>query len=241
MAQTRTRTSSPRRAAPSNTNSRPARRSGGVKPQAAASAPRRSSEPGRVPRKRPQAARKADRASASARSSKADGRPGRASAIKRSARASGSGSARASRSSSARASGSGSNGRHGPHTAGAVPEAAEAAAQAAKRRVGAAVNGAGRLGNVKAPLIASGAALAGVAGGWALSGARERVPGMKGNGGRRIHLDSKDISQTAKQIGAFTEQLGNLAAEIRRTRESAGAEARRSPIEVVLQGLTARR
>jgi hypothetical protein len=235
MAQTRTRTSSPRRAAPSNTNSRPARRSGGVKPQAAASAPRRSSEPGRVPRKRPQAARKADRASASARSSKADGgRPGRASASKRSARASGS--------SAARASGSGVNGRHGSHTAGTVPEAAEAAAQAAKRRVGAAVNGAGRLGNVKAPLIASGAALAGVAGGWALSGARERVTGMKGNGGRRIHLDSKDISQTAKQIGAFTEQLGNLAAEIRRTRETAaGAETRRSPIEVVLQGLTARR
>jgi len=241
MAQARTRTSSPRRAAPSKTSSRPARRSGGVKPQAAASAPRRSSEPGRVPRKRPQAARKADRASASARSSKADGgRPGRAS--KRSARASGSSSARASGSSAARASGSGVNGRHGSHTAGTVPEAAEAAAQAAKRRVGAAVNGAGRLGNVKAPLIASGAALAGVAGGWALSGARERVTGMKGNGGRRIHLDSKDISQTAKQIGAFTEQLGNLAAEIRRTRETAaGAETRRSPIEVVLQGLTARR
>jgi hypothetical protein len=235
MAQARTRTSSPRRAAPSNTSSRPARRSGGVKPQAAASAPRRSSEPGRVPRKRPQAARKADRASAGVRSSKADGgRPGRASASKRSARVSGS--------SSARASGSGVNGRHGSHIAGAVPEAAEAAAQAAKRRVGAAVNGAGKLGNVKAPLIASGAALAGVAGGWALSGARDRVPGMKGNGGRRIHLDSKDISHTAKQIGAFTEQLGSLAAEIRRTRETAaGAETRRSPIEVVLQGLTARR
>jgi len=231
MSQARTRTSSPRRASASKTSTRSTRRTDGVKPQARASAARQSSSPDRSPRKKAQSAVGARRASSGAGSSKANGagRSGRASTVKRS---------------TARASTHGGNGSRAQRSAHPVPEGAEAAAQAAKRRVGAAINGAGKVAaQVKGPLITSGAALAGVAGGLVLSGVRDRVPGAKGNGGRKIHFDSKDVAHRAKQIGAFGEQVGSLAAEIRRTREAvaSGPDRRRSPIEVVLQGLTARR
>jgi hypothetical protein len=229
MAEAQTRT--PRRASPSKANARSTGHAGGTGAKARASAARRPSTRGRPAPKRAPSAAGSGRASSSAGSPKANGagRAGRASATKRSA---------------ARASTRGSNGARGQRSSHALPDSAEAAAHAAKRRIGTAINGAGAVGgNVKGPLIASGAALAGVAGGLALSGVRDRVPGAKGNGGRRIHLDSKEVAQTAKQIGAFSEQLGSLAAEIRRVREAAaaGSARRRSPIEVVLQGLTARR
>jgi hypothetical protein len=95
----------------------------------------------------------------------------------------------------------------------------------------------------KTPLIASGAALAGAAGGLALGSRNAR--GGKILGALRPHkprmrTSSHDFAEAAKSIGQFGAQMGELATELRRTREEAGSEKRRSPIEVVLEGLTAR-
>jgi hypothetical protein len=87
----------------------------------------------------------------------------------------------------------------------------------------------------KVPLVAGGAALAGAAGGFALAASRR---------GRRraVQLRSGDLAKAAREVGNFSAQVGELATELQRARESAAANGKhRSPIEVVLQGLTARR
>jgi hypothetical protein len=95
--------------------------------------------------------------------------------------------------------------------------------------------------SVKGPLLAGSAALAGIAGGVALGAARgpARLVGARPRKGG-FQIRSQDVATTAKEIGSFGEQLGMVAAELRRTREAAAASKHRSPIEVVLQGLTAR-
>jgi hypothetical protein len=119
--------------------------------------------------------------------------------------------------------------------------------EAAKNAVADATSGAGNsirsvAKGAKGPLLAGSAALAGLAGGVVLGAARgpARVVGAKP---RKVsfHVRSQDLATTAKEIGSFGEQLGMVAAEIRRTREAAAASKHRSPVEVVLQGLTARR
>lgn len=85
----------------------------------------------------------------------------------------------------------------------------------------------------KVPLVAGGAALAGAAGGFALAASKK---GRKGVG-----LKSGDLAKAAKEVGNFSAQVGELATELQRARESARNGRHRSPIEVVLQGLTARR
>lgn len=119
--------------------------------------------------------------------------------------------------------------------------------EAAKHAVDDAISGAGNsirgaAKGAKGPLLAGSAALAGLAGGVVLGAARgpARVVGAKP---RKVsfHVRSQDLATTAKEIGSFGEQLGMVAAEIRRTREAAAASKHRSPVEVVLQGLTARR
>jgi hypothetical protein len=99
------------------------------------------------------------------------------------------------------------------------------------------------VGKAKVPLLAGGAALAGAAGGLAL-GARQA---RRGNGlskaiARRpqVTVSSKDLASAAKDVGAFGAQLGHLATELQQARES-GNGKHRSPLEVVLEGLTARR
>jgi hypothetical protein len=99
------------------------------------------------------------------------------------------------------------------------------------------------VGKAKVPLLAGGAALAGAAGGLAL-GARQA---RRGNGlskaiARRpqVKVSSKDLASAAKDVGAFGAQLGHLATELQQARES-GNGKHRSPLEVVLEGLTARR
>jgi hypothetical protein len=55
---------------------------------------------------------------------------------------------------------------------------------------------------------------------------------------------SRNLAHAAKDVGRFGEGMGSLAAELRRVREGIaenGGENRRSPIEVVLEGLTSRR
>lgn len=101
------------------------------------------------------------------------------------------------------------------------------------------------VGKAKVPLLAGGAALAGAAGGLALGarGARRgkgivraipRRPQMK------MKVRSKDLASAAKDVGTFGAQLGHLANELQQARES-GNGKHRSPVEVVLEGLTARR
>jgi hypothetical protein len=58
--------------------------------------------------------------------------------------------------------------------------------------------------------------------------------------GPKVKIDSHDLAKAAKEVGQFGVDVGQLASELRRNREAAGGTKRRSPIEVVLQGLTNR-
>lgn len=95
----------------------------------------------------------------------------------------------------------------------------------------------------KVPLIAGGAALAGAVGGAALAARHEHRRGglTKALRKPRIKLTSGDVAKAAKEVGNFSAQMGELATELQRARESTDNAKHRSPVEVVLQGLTARR
>jgi hypothetical protein len=98
-------------------------------------------------------------------------------------------------------------------------------------------------GKAKVPLLAGGAALAGAAGGMALATTKQaRKSGVAKAIARRpkVKVKSGDIAKAAKEVGNFSAQMGELTKELQRARES-GNGKRRSPVEVVLQGLTARR
>ncbi len=51
---------------------------------------------------------------------------------------------------------------------------------------------------------------------------------------------SKNLADAAKHVGSFGERIGDLATEVRLVREGVANTHKRSPIEVVLQGLTSR-
>lgn len=97
-------------------------------------------------------------------------------------------------------------------------------------------------GKAKLPLVAGGAALAGAAGGLALA-SRHAHRGGIGAALRKpkLQIRSGDVARVAKEVGNFSAQVGALATELQRNREEADNGRRRSPIEVALQGLTARR
>ena len=107
----------------------------------------------------------------------------------------------------------------------------------------------GRLTDVatkaKVPALAAGAGLVGLAGGVALASrtSRARILGIQMPSGTAAHAVSRNLADAAKSVGDFGEGMGSLAGEIRRLREGIAdaGEARRSPIEVVLQSLTRRR
>lgn len=93
----------------------------------------------------------------------------------------------------------------------------------------------------KVPLLAGGAALAGAAGGIAL-GAHQarRHKGLGAKVNSKVH--SGDLAKAAKRVGAFGAQMGHFATEVQRAREDSNGNGHsRSPVEVVLEGLTARR
>jgi hypothetical protein len=127
-------------------------------------------------------------------------------------------------------------------------KAVEGTAKQAGHSVNDAAHSVGRAASkAKTPLLAGGAAIAGVAGGMALGARRSgrakpltRRPKVKV--GPKVKIDSHDLAKAAKEVGQFGVDVGQLAAELRRNRESANANGtkRRSPIEVVLQGLTSR-
>jgi hypothetical protein len=104
----------------------------------------------------------------------------------------------------------------------------------------------------KGPALAGGAALAGMVGGMTLAsrGGRRRVLGVPVPGTRRPLISvkrparaktSRDLVKAAGHVGNAGLQMAELAAEMRLAREQMGDGRRRSPVEVVLDGLTARR
>jgi hypothetical protein len=56
----------------------------------------------------------------------------------------------------------------------------------------------------------------------------------------KVKIDSHDLAKAAKEVSQFGADVGQLALELRKNREAANGGRRRSPIEVVLQGLTNR-
>ncbi|HWM63862.1 MAG TPA: hypothetical protein VNP96_07735 [Solirubrobacterales bacterium] len=95
------------------------------------------------------------------------------------------------------------------------------------------------------PLMTGGAALAGAAGGVALGmrqARRHRKVGMVIPRRPQVKVKSRDLAKAAKEVGSFGAQMGHLASELQQAREGAnGSKQHRSPLEVVLEGLTARR
>lgn len=106
-------------------------------------------------------------------------------------------------------------------------------------------NGLGKvMSKAKLPLVAGGAAVAGAAGGLALASSKQAKKSRLGKAMMRrpkVKIDSRDVAKAAKEVGSFGAQVGELASELQRARESADGKKHRSPVEVVLQGLTARR
>lgn len=95
----------------------------------------------------------------------------------------------------------------------------------------------------KVPLMAGGAALVGAAGGMAYGASHSggRVLGVKMPRPKRVQLRSRDLRKAARDVGTFGDQVGQLAGELRRTREEGDGGSHASPIEVLLRGLTTRR
>ncbi len=114
---------------------------------------------------------------------------------------------------------------------------AHAAGETAKDATGAVKDATGAVGRVagkaKVPLMAGGAALAGVAGGIAIARQGHRHGGIG-------HVSSDDLVKAARKAGDVGVQMGEIALEVKRAREATNGNGHRSPIEVVLQGLTSR-
>jgi hypothetical protein len=126
---------------------------------------------------------------------------------------------------------------------GGQVDSARKAVESTAKQAGSSLGQAGRnVGRVaqkaKTPLLAGGAAVAGAAGGLAL-GARQ---GRKSKALRRpkVKIRSKDLAKAARNVGQFSMEVGEVATELRRNREQANGSKRRSPVEVVLEGLTHR-
>lgn len=119
-------------------------------------------------------------------------------------------------------------------------KAVESTAKQAGHSVSEAGHNVGRAASkAKTPLLAGGAAVAGAAGGLAL-GARQA---RKSKALRRpkVKIRSQDLAKAARDVGQFGMDVGQLAGELRRNREAAKGGKHRSPVEVVLDGLTHRR
>jgi hypothetical protein len=118
-------------------------------------------------------------------------------------------------------------------------DSARKAVESTAKQAGKAGRNVGRVAQkAKTPLLAGGAAVAGAAGGMAL-GARQ---GRKSKALRRpkVKIRSKDLAKAARNVGQFGMEVGEVATELRRNREQANGSKRRSPVEVVLEGLTHR-
>ncbi|HST69100.1 MAG TPA: hypothetical protein VLI94_05530 [Solirubrobacterales bacterium] len=93
------------------------------------------------------------------------------------------------------------------------------------------------------PLVAGGAALAGAAGGLALAASKTGKRSKLGKAMTRrpkVKVSSKDVAKAAKGVGSFSAQVSEIAGGLESAAEGRNGK-HRSPVEVVLQGLTARR
>jgi hypothetical protein len=96
----------------------------------------------------------------------------------------------------------------------------------------------------KTPLLASGAALAGAAGGLAIGAMRSRhshrgrVPKVLQP--KRVKISSQDIAKAARGIGTVSRHVADLTSEMNGEQRPKNGK-RKSPVEVVLEGLTTRR
>jgi hypothetical protein len=99
----------------------------------------------------------------------------------------------------------------------------------------------------KVPAMIAGAGLIGAAGGAvaaAARGGRKRVLGVPVPRKSTSKAVSKNLAEASKNVGRFGGGMQSLATQVGRVSEVASAAnggSRRSPIEVVLQGLTNRR
>ena len=104
----------------------------------------------------------------------------------------------------------------------------------------------------KGPALTGGAAVAGLVGGMAIAarGGRRKVLGIPVPGTRRPLVQiktpkrntvGKDVVKAAGKMGKAGGQMAELASEVRQARAQLDSKQRRSPIEVVLEGLTSRR
>jgi hypothetical protein len=119
-----------------------------------------------------------------------------------------------------------------PKVSASKPQAAREAVEETAKDAGSMV---GRVASkAKVPLVAGGAALAGAAGGLALGA--HQAHRKNGLGG----VKSGDLAKAARKAGDVGAQIGEIALEVRRAREASNGKSHRSPIEVVLQGLTSR-
>ena len=126
-------------------------------------------------------------------------------------------------------------------------ESVTAGIQSAREAVGDAGKKAGSAASkAKVPLIAGGAALVGAAGGIALNAARSnssKVLGVK-VAKPKVKIKSKDLARAADRVAGAGEQIGRLSTGIRELQGTSegdrGNGRHRSPIEVVIQGLTRR-
>jgi hypothetical protein len=142
---------------------------------------------------------------------------------------------------------------------GAVDDVRQAVTSGAQSTKDTVVNGAKTAGDALGtvaqksvgPALAGGAALAGLAGGLAIAGRSgpKRVLGVPVPGTRRSLVNltvprravTKDLLKAAGQVGSVGRQVGELATEVRMVRQNMEVPRRRSPVEVVLDGLTARK
>ncbi|MGZ5312067.1 MAG: hypothetical protein ACXWZW_10560 [Solirubrobacterales bacterium] len=100
---------------------------------------------------------------------------------------------------------------------------------------------------LKTPLIATGTGLAGAAAGFALTRTKNKgisgipLPSRRGAG----RATRKGLGEAAKNIGMLAERTGKVAEQVRVAGEAIGEgsapRASKSPIEVVVEGLTNRR
>ena len=75
-------------------------------------------------------------------------------------------------------------------------------------------------------------------------GSRKRVLGVAMPRKSTSKAVTKNLAEASRNVGRFGEGMGSLAAQVNRVSEgvaAANGKSRRSPVEVVLQGLTSRR
>ena len=174
----------------------------------------------------------------------------RPSTANRSSRSSSKSSTRSSSSSKRASSTRSSNGRQSTSTkrrapsasangSGRLGEARKAVASTAQD-AGHAVGGAAS--KAKVPLLAGGAALAGIAGGVAIGARgmrRRKVLGVPVPRRSILKASTKNLASAAKEAGKFGQQMGELTSEVSKTREAMN-DSKGSPVGTVLGGLARR-